>query len=90
MRNLTRWWSRCAFAAGVGLSALVACSSDHLPPSEQTARTGTMSLALESTAASGTTYRLRNATFVITDAHTGDTADFLFSEDAPPSARELS
>lgn len=46
-------------------------------------------MALESTAASGTRYRLRNATFVLTDAHTGNTVDFLFSEDAPPQAREL-
>lgn len=89
MKRSVRWCSRFAFAAGVGLSALVACSSDHKPPSEEVARTGTLGLALESTAASGTTYRLRNATFIITNAHTGDTVDFLFSEDAPPSAREL-
>jgi len=89
MKTSVRWYSRFAFAAGVGLTALVACSSDQRPPSEEVARTGTLGLALESTAASGTTYRLRNATFIITNAHTGDTVDFLFSEDAPPSAREL-
>jgi hypothetical protein len=84
-----RWWSRFAFAASVGMAALVACSSDHSRGEAEVQRTGTLGLALEATAASGTVYRLRNAVFAITDVHTGNLVEFLFSEDAPASAREL-
>lgn len=52
-------------------------------------RTGTLGLSLEAAAQSGTLYRLKNASFVITDLHTGDSVDVLFSEDAPSTATEL-
>lgn len=84
-----RWWSRFALIAGVGMAPLVACSSDHSQGQVDPQRTGTIGLSLEAAAPSGTVYRLRNATFIITDLHTGQAVDFLFSEDAPPTATEL-
>jgi hypothetical protein len=84
-----RWWSRIAFAVGVGVVQLVACSSDHPQGSGDAQRTGTVGLALEATAASGAVYRLRNATFEITDIHTGELVDFLSSEEVPDTARVL-
>jgi hypothetical protein len=47
-----------------------------------------MGLALEATAPSGRVYRLRSAFFEIVDVRTGQTVDFLFSDD-DPTAREL-
>ena len=84
-----RWWSRFAFAASVGMAQLVACSSDHPRGDANVQRMGTLGLALEATAQSGAVYRLRNAVFIVTDVHTGKFVQFLFSEDAPASAREL-
>jgi hypothetical protein len=84
-----RWWSRFALAASLGVVQLVACSSDHPRGEADVQKTGTLGLALEATAQSGTVYRLRNASFVVTDVHSGREIDRLFSEDAPPSAREL-
>jgi hypothetical protein len=84
-----RWWSRFAFAIGIGVVQLVACSSDKPQSSGDLKRTGTLGLALEATAASGTIYRLRNAFFEITDVRSGEFVDFLSSEDAPTTAREL-
>jgi hypothetical protein len=84
-----RWWSRFAFAVGIGVVQLVACSSDHPQGSGDAKRTGTVGLALEATAASGTVYRLRNAFFEITDVRTGEFVDFLSSEEVPDTARVL-
>jgi hypothetical protein len=84
-----RLWSRFAFAAGIGLAQLVACSSDNRPNKEEVQRTGTLGLALEATAESGTRYRLRSAFFEITDVRSGEFVDFLSSEDAPETARVL-
>ncbi len=84
-----RWWSKFAFAASLGMAQLVACSSDHPQGEANVQHTGTLGLSLEATAQSGAVYRLRNASFIITDTHTGNPIDFLFSEDAPPSASEL-
>jgi len=84
-----RWWSRFALISGIGMAQLVACSSDHSQGHADAQRTGTLGLSLEAAAQSGAVYRLRNATFIITDRHTGQAVDFLFSEDAPPTAAEI-
>lgn len=89
MKTSIRWWSRLAFITGVGLSALVACSSDSGDGQSEEKRTGTLSLALQATAPSGNVYRLRNAFFQITNARTGDTVDFLSSEDGLMEQQEL-
>src|SRR5687768_11534126 len=90
MKAAMRLWSRTAFVIGVGLAQLVACSSSSSPTSHsEEKRSGTLGLALEATAPSGITYRLRNAFFEIVDIRTGRTVEFLFSEDMPASANEL-
>jgi len=48
-----------------------------------------LALALQATAQSGSVYRLRNAFFVITNIRTGETEQFLSSEDGLPEAAEL-
>jgi len=50
---------------------------------------GTLSLALQATAPSGNVYMLRNAFFQITNVRTGDTVDFLTTENGMPEATEL-
>jgi hypothetical protein len=90
MKASLRLWSRVAFAVAVGAAQLIACSSDSSRPTHgEQQRSGTLSLALEATAPSGITYRLRNAEFEIVDIRTGDTVEILSSEDRPPTAREL-
>jgi hypothetical protein len=89
MGSKKRVWSRLAFAVGLGVAQLAGCSTDKSDPREQTQNTGNLSLALEATAPSGNVYRLRDAFFEIVDVRTGRTVEFLFSEDHPPSAREL-
>ena len=80
MKTSIRWWSRLAFIAGVGLSAVAACSSDRPDGKSQEEGTGTLSLALQATAPSGNVYLLRNAFFQIVNVRTGDTVDFLTTE----------
>jgi len=89
LKTSIRWWSRLAFVAGVGLTTLVACSSDRHDGSAEDERTGTLALALQATAPSGSVYRLRNAFFQITNIRTGETEQFLSSEDGLPEAAEL-
>jgi len=69
--------------ASVGLTTLVACSSDRHDGKGDEQRAGTLALALQAQAPSGSIYRLRNAFFQITNIRTGDTEQFLFSEDMP-------
>ena len=75
--------------AGVGLTALVACGSDRPDGKGEEQRTGTLSLALQSTSPSGSVYRLRNAFFQVTNIRTGETVQFLTSEDGLPDEAEL-
>jgi hypothetical protein len=89
MGSRIRVWSRLAFAVGLGVAQLVACSSDKSDTREQTQNTGTLGLALEATAPSGNVYRLRDAVFEIVEIRTGRVVETLFSEDQPPTAREL-
>jgi hypothetical protein len=89
MKTSIRWWSRLAFIAGVGLSAVAACSSDRPDGKSQEEGTGTLSLALQATAPSGNVYLLRNAFFQIVNVRTGDTVDFLTTENGMPEATEL-
>ena len=72
--------------ASVGLTTLVACSSDRRDGKGDEQRTGTLALALQAQAPSGSVYRLRNAFFQITNVRTGETEQFLFSEDMPEAA----
>lgn len=72
--------------AGVGLTTLVACSSDRHDGKSDEQRAGTLALALQARATSGSVYRLRNAFFQITNIRTGETEQFLFSEDMPEAA----
>lgn len=89
MKSSIRWWSRLAFVAGVGLSTLVACSSDRSDGSGEEKQVGQLSLSLRSVAASGSVYMLRNAFFEITDVRTGEFVQSLSSEDGLPDAQEL-
>jgi hypothetical protein len=73
----------------VGLTTLAACSSDRADGKGDEQRTGTLALALQSTAKSGSVYRLRGAFFQITNIRTGETVQFLGSEDGLPDAAEL-
>jgi hypothetical protein len=50
---------------------------------------GTLALALQATAPSGNVYMLRNAFFQIVNVRTGDTVDFLTTENGMPEATEL-
>ena len=84
-----RLTSRLALLGALGLSLPLACSSDRHAKEEDVKTTGTLGMALESTAPSGNTYRLRNAFFEIVDRRTGDAVEFLSSEDLPSTAREL-
>jgi hypothetical protein len=90
MGKRIRGWSRLAFCLALGVGQLAACSSDRSDPKEQTKNTGKLSLALEATAPSGRTYRLRDAFFEIIDLRSGSTAAFVSSEDFPANAREIS
>jgi hypothetical protein len=73
----------------MGLTALVACSSDRSDGKGEEQRAGSLALALQTTAPSGSTYRLRNAFFQITNIRSGETVRFLSSEDGLPDAAEL-
>jgi hypothetical protein len=75
--------------ASVGLTTLAACSSDRADGKGDEQRTGTLALALQSTAPSGSVYRLRSAFFQITNIRTGITEAFLSSDDGLPEAAEL-
>ena len=75
--------------ASVGLTTLAACSSDRADGKGDEQRAGTLALALQSTAKSGSVYRLRGAVFQITNIRTGETVEFLSSEDGLPDAAEL-
>jgi hypothetical protein len=50
---------------------------------------GTLALPLQATAPSGNVYQLRNALFEITNVRTGETVDFLTTENGLPEASEL-
>ena len=89
MKTSIRWWSRFALVAGMGLTTLVNCSSDKHDGKGEEQRVGTLALALQTTAASGSTYRLRNAFFQVTNIRSGETVDFLTSENGLPDAAEL-
>lgn len=89
MKTSIRWWSRFALVAGMGLTTLVNCSSDRNDGKGEEERVGTLALALQTTSASGSTYRLRNAFFQITNIRSGETVDFLTSENGLPDAAEL-
>jgi len=88
MRTFSSFWIRLALASGVGVTQLVACAS-HTGNSHGEQASGKLSLALESTAPSGNTYRLRNARFQIVSSTTGQVVDTLSSEDSPASVAEL-
>lgn len=83
MRSSIRRLSRFALLIGLGVIQTVACSSDSRRDTSEQAATGTVSLPLRATAASGNVYRLRNAFFQITDVRSGGVVAFLFSEDDP-------
>src|SRR6188474_986576 len=89
VKTTIRWWSRLAFLAGVGLSAVTACSSERSDDRGDEQGLGSLTLALQATAQSGNVYQLRNAFFQITNVRTGDTVDFLTSENGMPEATEL-
>jgi hypothetical protein len=90
LKTSIRWWSRLAFVAGVGLTALTACSSGR-PDGHggEEKGTGTLALALQATGPSGSVYMLRKAFFQITNIRTGETVEFLSTEDAPQEQTEL-
>lgn len=90
MGKRIRVWSRFAFCMALGVAQLAACSSDRSDPKEETKNTGKLSVALEATAQSGRTYRLRDAFFEIIDIRSGASVAFLSSEEFPASAREIS
>ena len=65
MKQLSRrLWMGFLLSAGVGMTGLVGCSGSGGRDGESTAL-GQMSLPLTTQGASGVTYRLRNATFVV-------------------------
>jgi hypothetical protein len=68
---------------------LLACSSDSGDRQSEEKRSGTLSLALQATAPSGSVYRLRDAFFQITNVRTGATVDVLSSEDGLAEQQEL-
>lgn len=78
-----RVFSSAAVFVAVGVAQLVGCSSDSKTHSTEEAVTGTISLPLQAVAASGNVYRLRNATFTITDNHTGNLVTVFSSEEDP-------
>jgi len=81
MRASIRVLRRIAFLTAVGVVPLIACSKDARDDSEQPENSGSIRLALQSTAPSGNIYRLRNAVFQITDMRTGEVVRRLFGED---------
>ena len=89
MKASIRWWSRLAFVAGIGLTALSACSSDKADGNAQEKQAGYLALPLRATAPSGSVYMLRNAFFEITDVRTGAFVQELTTEDGRPDADEL-
>ena len=74
--------------AGVGLTTVVACSSDRSDGKGEEHRTGTLALALQATSQSGSVYMLRDAFFQITNVRTGEAVQFLTSENGLPEASE--
>jgi len=72
--------------AGVGMTALIACSSDRPDAHSEKESPGRLSLALQATSNTGSVYRLRNAVFEITNVRTGELVQFLFSDDMPDAA----
>jgi hypothetical protein len=84
-----RWWSRLAFVAGIGLTALAACSSGRPDGQSEDKQTGTLSLALQATAPSGSVYMLRDAFFEITNVRTGEVVETLSSDQGLPEQQEL-
>src|SRR5262245_1496761 len=89
MGTRIRVWSRLAFAAGLGVAQAGACSWDKSDPREQSQNTGRVAVALAAPAPAGNVYRLREAVFELVEIRTGRVVETLFSEDQPPSAREL-
>jgi hypothetical protein len=89
VKTSIRWWSRLALMASVGLSAVAACSSDRPDGHGEEQGLGSLSLALQATAPSGSVYMLRNAFFQITNVRTGETVEFLTTEHGMPEATEL-
>jgi hypothetical protein len=53
VKTSIRWWSRFALVAGMGLTTLVNCSSDRHDEKGDEQRVGSLALALQTTAASG-------------------------------------
>jgi len=70
----------------MGLTTLIACSSDRRDGKGEEQSAGTLSLALQATAPSGNVYQLRNALFQITNIRTGEVERFLSSEELPEAA----
>lgn len=68
----------------------MACSSDSRDGHSEEKQTGSLSLALQATASSGSVYMLRNAFFQITNVRTGETVAVLTSDDGLPDQQELS
>lgn len=89
MKTSIRWWSRLALVAGMGLSTLVACSSDQGPKTVEEQRTGTLTLPLRTISNTGKVYFLRNATFQLQNFNTGN-FEFISTEDGFPDSGELS
>jgi hypothetical protein len=65
----------------LGTAQLIACSSDSRHNSSEEVSSGSLSLPLRATAASGHVYRLREAFFSITNTANGETVAVLSSED---------
>lgn len=72
----------------MGLSTLVACSSDQGQKTVDEQRTGTLSLPLRTISNTGKIYFLRNATFQLQNFNTGN-FEFISTEDGFPSSGEL-
>ncbi len=89
MKTSIRWWSRFALLAGMGLGGVAACSSDRSDGHGEEQSTGTLALPLQASAPSGNVYMLRNAFFQIVDVRTGETREFLTSENGMPEDTEL-
>lgn len=89
MKTSIRWWSRLALVAGMGLSAVPACSSDKPDGHAQEESAGTLALGLQARAPSGNVYMLRNAFFEVVNVQNGETVEFLTSENGVPEDTEL-
>jgi hypothetical protein len=83
-----RWWSRLAFIAGMGLTTMVACSSDRANHGGEEQRAGTLTLPLRTVSNTGSVYFLRNAFFLVRSLDTGET-QFISTEDGLPERSEI-